>query len=343
MFQSGSPAIARRALATLLAIAAADAAFVGVLLLLAAPLIGSVHGALAPAVPAVVWWAVIVLLAFTGLLAVQLRTARAAALSVAGVTRVDDDTAPDLIDRIRRLAALADVNPPAVGRVDSDVPNCFSVGGTDPMIVVSDGLVEALEDDELDAVLAHELAHIQNRDATVMTLATFLPTLVSDRPVAGLPRWLRSNLLGGALLFAFAVAVGWTSGSILSLLSAAALSLVVGGIALGAIATPVVYLSHRLSHDREFAADRAGAALSGDPEALASALRKLDDDVTTPPRRDLRSMGDLVEELCLLPHGFVRDSESRVSDDGFAISLATHPPTDERIDALQSLASEQEA
>jgi hypothetical protein len=73
------------------------------------------------------------------------------------------------------------------------------------------------------------------------------------------------------------------------------------------------------------------------------ALRKLDDDVLTPPRRDLRSMGDLVAELCLLPHGFVRDSESRVSDDGFAISLATHPPTDERIDALQSLASEQEA
>jgi heat shock protein HtpX len=211
------------------------------------------------------------------------------------------------------------------------------------MIVLSTGLRETLTDDELDAVLAHELAHLRNRDATVMTLATFLPTLASDRPVAGLPRWLRTNLFGGALLFAFVVALGWTrTASPVGILLAALGSLVLGGIALGVLATPVVYLSHRLSQDREFVADRAGAKLSGKPEALASALETLDDDVDSVPRQDLRSMGGIVEELCFLPHGFVRGGDE--SEDGsLAIRIRSHPPTSERIDRLQDVAAEMES
>ena len=110
------------------------------------------------------------------------------------------------------------------------------------------------------------------------------------------------------------------------------------------LATPVVYLAHRLSHDREFVADRAGAQLVGDPAALASALRKLDDDIETTPATDLRSTGSMVSELCLLPHGFVRDDEAGPiveDEDGFHIRLRSHPPTSERIERLRALAAEE--
>ncbi|QSG14252.1 Zn-dependent protease with chaperone function [Halapricum desulfuricans] len=315
--------------------------FVTALLGLLAPFVERARGAVAPAVPGVVWWTVLVGLSLSGLLAVQLRTARAMALSRADVTRLSASDAPELHDRVERLSALLDRQPPAVGLIDSTTPNCFSVGGGDPMIVLSSGLREQLTDAELDAVLAHELAHLQNRDATVMTLATFLPALASDRPVAGLPRWLRANLFGGAVLFALIVAAGWTDPtSPVSLLVAAGLSLVLGGVGLGVLATPVVYLTHRLSRDREFAADRAGAMLTGEPEALASALRKLDDAVESSPETDLRSMDSLVEGLCLLPYGFSRDESA--DDDGLTIKLRSHPPTDRRIERLQSVAAELE-
>lgn len=337
-----SSSLGRRLAATLVAIVVADLVFVGALLGLLAPVVEGVRLGTTPAIPAPVWWAILVTAALVGLLAIQLRTARRMTLSRADVTRIDEADDPALFDRVRRLATLADRHPPAIGLVESDVPNCFSVGGRDPMIVLSTGLRAELTDEELDAVLAHELAHLQNRDATVMTLAAFLPTLVTDRAVAGLPRWLRANLFGGALLFALVVGLGWTrTASPAAILFVASLSLVLGGIALGALATPVVYLSHRLSQDREFVADRAGARLSGKPEALASALQKLDDDVDSAPRQDLRSMDGLVEELCFLPHGFVRRQDAG-DDDGLTIRVRSHPPTSERIERLRDVAAELE-
>jgi len=334
----------RRLAATLAAVVLADLVFIGALLCALAPLVETVRTALTPPIPATLWWGVLVVVSLLALVALQLRTARTMTLSRTNVRRLEESEDPALFERVRRLATLADCQPPAVGLIDSEVPNCFSIGGRDPMLVVSSGLCDQLSDDELDAVLAHELAHIQNRDATVMTLATFLPTLATDRPVAGLPRWLRANLFGGAFLFALVVALGWTqSASPITIVFVTALSLVLGGVALGVLATPVVYLSHRLSQDREFVADRAGATLSGKPEALASALGKLDDDVDAVPRQDLRSMGGLVDELCLLPHGFVRGRDGDGDgDDGFTIRIRSHPPTSERIDRLRELAADLE-
>lgn len=338
-----TPSIRWRLAATLSAIVLADLVLVAAGVALLAPYLEGLRAAVVPVVPAVVWWGLLVTGTLFVLLAVQLRTARSMTLSRADVQRLEEADAPDLFERVRRLARLADSRQPAIGIVESDVPNCFSVGGRDPVIVLSTGLRETLGDDELDAVLAHELAHLGNRDATVMTLATFLPTLASDRPVAGLPRWLRANLFGGALLFAFVVALGWTrTASPLAILLAALGSLVLGAVALGILAVPVVYLSHRLSQDREFVADRAGAKLSGKPEALASALETLDDDVESVPRQDLRSMGGLVEELCFLPHGFVR-GEEQAADDAFAIRIRSHPPTSERIERLRTVAAEMES
>ena len=323
-----------------------DLLVVGLVAAVMAPLVDAAAATIAAqGVPMadVLTWAVVIAGLLAAFLYVQLRTVRVATLSSVDITRADDDTYTDLRDRVARLAQVTDTAPPSVGVVDSDVPNCFSVGGSEPIIVVSEGLLDALSEDELDAVLGHELAHLLNRDATVMALASFLPTLVSDEPLAGVPKWLRSHVLGGALVVLAVLAVGQTGlTSPLTFVLTVGVAVAIGGVLLGVLATPVVYLSHRLSHDREFVADEAGARISGKPGALASALRKLDDDVESAPTTDLRSTGELVSELCLLPHGFVRDSDQNLVDteDGFTIQLRSHPPTEARIERLQLIAAD---
>lgn len=86
--------------------------------------------------------------------------------------QTDAPAVPDLEQRITRLAAQASLQPPSVAVASSSVPNCYTVGRRgNATIVVSTGLLEALDDAELDAVLAHELAHVLDRDVTVMTMA----------------------------------------------------------------------------------------------------------------------------------------------------------------------------
>ena len=331
----------RRLALTLGAIALIDLLLIGLVVALLSPVLTGL--ATAVGLPPALAWVAAAAALFAGFLALQMRTARATTLASVEATPVAEGADPDLRARIERLAQQADTTPPALGVVDSDVPNCFSVGGSDPMIVVSEGLLHSLEDDELDAVLGHELAHVLNRDATVLTLATFLPTLASDEPVAGMPGWARSHAIGAAILLLVVGALG--SGAAtdpLTLLVVTGVGLVLGGVLLGALATPVVYLAYRLAHDREFVADRAGARIAGDPAALACALEKLDDSVESAPTTDLRSTGDLVAELCFLPNGFVRDGDGEPDTaDGLTVKLRSHPPTEERIARLRDLAAEE--
>lgn len=336
-----STRLTRRLALTLGSVLVINLLVIGLVVALLSPILSGASRAVG--FPPLLSWLGAGALLLVAFLVVQLRTARAATLAAVEAVPIADDDYQGLRDRVDRLAQLAGIEPPAVGVVDSDTPNCFSVGGSDPMVVLSDGLLERLDDDELDAVLAHELAHVLNRDATVLTLATFLPTLVSDEPIAGVPRWARSNVVGAVVVVLLVAAVGATSvTNPLVLFVSAAVGLLLGGVLLGVLATPVVYLAHRLAHDREFVADRAGARVVGDPAALASALRKLDDDLESTPTSDLRSTGDMVSELCLLPHGFVgKDDADIVEDeDGFTLRLRSHPPTSERIGRLQALAAE---
>jgi heat shock protein HtpX len=243
------------------------------------------------------------------------------------------------------------VTSPDLAVAETDVANCFTVGdlrgGT---IVVSTGLLETLSDDELDAVLAHELAHLQNRDAAVMTLATFLPALANDEyslfPERGPARTLA---LGVAVVVGYAAStalVGAPPFSLESLLvfgAFAAFTVLFGGIALGLLALPVAVLTGTLSRYREFAADRAGALLAGDPAAMASALEKLDEGASVRPTEDVRTNG--IRELCFLPHGIVGrvNGDGGERDDplaGLPVEVATHPPTAERIARLRDLAAE---
>ena len=297
------------------------------------------------------------------LLLVQLRYARRELLAEADADPADPDEHAALLDRVTRLSAQLDMTTPTVAIADTDVPNSFAVGGVrSGTIVVSEGLLERLDPDELEGVLAHELVHLKNRDAAVMTLASFLPALVADEHVVFgdlLPSWTQPYVYAGLLGVSYVLASAFIDAPLVSLaglfqfLVALAVTVVLGGIVLGILASVVVFLSRGLSRQREFVADRDGARLSGNPAALASALERLDD-VVTAPREDARRIDDDptpsslpsyrgLDGMCFLPHGFDRRSQES-GDDGEAFHVETHahPPTDERIAQLRKLTAELE-
>lgn len=282
------------------------------------------------------------------LVVVQLGYVRSELLATVDATVVDREAYPDLHARLTRVAGLADAPVPDVAVVDSPVPNSCSVAGaTGGTVVVSTGLLAELDDEELDAVLAHELAHLRNRDAVVLTLASFLPALVagSYTPVASsrlgdLSATAQWALGGVGLAVAYGLAVPSLPGDPLSFASLATFAVgtlavaVFGGVALGAAATLTVYLARSLAREREFDADRAAARLTGSPATLAAALERLADDGT--PDRDGRETGQTtpggaterhVAELCLLPHGFdaAREDGPATREAGTAAERPTGP------------------
>jgi heat shock protein HtpX len=354
---------------TLLAVLAVDTAFVLVVTALLSPWLRPVGDALAallgvPGTPTAIRWLAVVV-PTVGLFAwAQLRYTRRQLLAGVDAEPITPESYPALHDRVARLAQQAGTTPPTVAVTDSPVANSLTVGGLrNATLVVSTGLLETLDGDRLDAVLAHELAHVRNRDARVLTLATFLPAVASGEASllgAVFPAsWsggarktavvvgLVALFLVGAVVLDGPVGVGYVVG----VAGLVAFSLAFGGIALGAAAAPVVTLGRRLSRARELQADRAGALLTGNPGALAGALATLDDAVADAPTDDPRTTA-AVRALCFLPYGFegpdsAADAESReagdVSSGGLPVSIRSHPPTDERIARLRDLAREVES
>ena len=206
------------------------------------------------------------------LVALQIRYGSRAVVSDLEAEPVEGDGPRGVATRLRRLATLADAPPPAVAVADRDEPVSLTVrieGET--TVVVTTGLLESLEDDELDATLAHELAHVANRDVTVVTAIAAL-VAVGDGLLAR-ERILRRVLgvtanaavLGGASLVLFALPLLALGIGYLAVSAVARLLVAVNAITLGLFANA-----------REFAADRAASRLTGNPAALASALERLE-------------------------------------------------------------------
>jgi heat shock protein HtpX len=334
--------LARPILATLALVVVVDLAFVTALAFLLRPWLSPVRAAVGVPV-----WPAVVVLALGACLWAQFRYTRKETLAEADARVVSESESPDLHARVRRLSRQADVRTPEVAVTSSDVPNSFTVGSPrDAVVVVSEGLLERLPEEELDAVLAHELAHVKNRDAAVMTLASFLPALVSDDyslfdSVFGSVSVL-AWLVVSAVLYVLAApaidaepfSVGYTAAFVGLLV----FTPLFGSVLLGLLSAPVLVLARRLSRYREYAADRAGAVICGDPTALASALQRLDDEFEDSPDRDHRLVdGGGVRGLCLLPYGFDDDD-----GDGFSIEWRSHPSTADRIDRLGDLLAQME-
>ena len=279
------------------------------------------------------WLAVLIVV---GGLVAQARFGPGTVVGGVGGRRVDANSYPDLHESVVRLSAVADVEPPDVAVTENEAPNAMAVRGpaSTPVVVVTTGLLQRLDEREQEAVLAHEIAHVKNRDATVMTVAWLLPTATYYVATASY-----------YLLYVIARMFGYGGGTsdgdgegaakvILVLLVAAVLTL-----ALSAMFWAASVLVHRLlSRYREYAADRGAAALTGDPAALASALRTMDETMPEVPDHDLRELDGGTEALYAAP------LETRAFGDNDLVSTdvfpETHPPTDERIERLREMAGE---
>ena len=270
---------------------------------------------------------------------VQYRFGEGSALRAVGARRVDADEYPEVHDALVRLSGTVGVETPDLAVARTDVPNAFAVGRRPghATVVVTTGLLDLLDAEERDAVLAHELAHVRNRDVSVMTMAYFLPSLAYLVAI-------------GAYLVLVGVFKALSGFRHVDDDGAKGLLVVVVVLVVSAISTMLVsaafwvgsfLLFRLLSQYREFAADRGAAAITGSPAALASALRELDDGMGELPDSDLRDADGGVEALYVAPIDDYQFGEDRelISSDLFP---ATHPPVEERIDRLRELAGEAE-
>ena len=177
---------------------------------------------------------------------------------------------PGLHAVLERLAGLADVPKPRVALIESGIPNAFAAGRNPERstVAVTRGLIDRLEPGELEAVLAHEMSHIANRDGAVMTLASF-PALTLREAIRSAP-WKM-----------------WVFGFPLMVLACALYA-----VSLGIMLT--------ISRCREFTADRGAVLLTGAPEKLMSALQKIAGSISAIPSTDLRSISQM-SALFILP------------------------------------------
>lgn len=200
-------------------------------------------------------------------------------------TRAEKSEYPELYRTVERLAQQADLPVPSVVVADTAVPNAYTSGISSKRatIVVTTGLVEKLEEREIEAVFAHELAHVKNHDAVVMTIAS-VPLVISRT----IHEWADEQWAR--------IANDSDSGNDLFVLPLAVCFAIAG--TLWFIGRLLVRL---LSRYRELAADRGAIALTGSPAALASALETIDTGIGSLPDRDLRSMSGPSEAFAVVP------------------------------------------
>ncbi|HIK40901.1 M48 family metalloprotease [Thermoleptolyngbya sp. M55_K2018_002] len=218
------------------------------------------------------------------------------------------EEAPALYDRIEKLCDRAGLPMPAVYIVPSESPNAFATG-RDPnhaAIALTEGIIKLLPPDELDAVIAHELTHVRNRDTLTQAVAGTL---------AGSLTYLGRILTLGALYFPVSRA-GRRGNNPLAIL----FLLVVGPMAAGLIQMAI-------SRTREFAADAGAAEITGDPLALVRALEALEATGQKVPIHGNPAFAPL----------FIVNPLSR---EGLMTLFMTHPPVEERIKRLKEMAAQ---
>jgi heat shock protein HtpX len=232
------------------------------------------------------------------------------ALYSMGAKEVSEEEYPQLHAMVSRLSQQADLPKPKIAVADSRVPNAFATGRSkdSAAVCVTTGIQNTLTEEELEGVLAHELAHIKNRDVMVMTIASFLSTIAFI-----IVRW--GWLFGGG--------GRGRNGNQAPVIVAIVASLVVWIVSF--------LLIRALSRYREFAADRGGAVITGKPSALASALLKISGKMDQVPKEDLREQAEM-NAFFIIP---IRS--------GFIGRLfSTHPSTEKRVEKLRELERELE-
>lgn len=254
------------------------------------------------------------------------------------VRSIESAECPELQKTVERLSQQADLPVPTIGVAETPVPNSYTSGLSRQRatIVVTTGLLETLEPEEVRAVLAHELVHVKHRDAAVMTVAS-VPLVIAR----SLYKWVDERW-------------DWRYGNDYDLL---VIPLGLCFVISGALWLAGRLLIRLLSRYRELAADRGAIALTGAPAALASALETVSTQHESLPREDLRSAHGSIEAFAVVPVETETVSEPlRLGPNGeqfrtydrhiyrfqkkIAPLLTTHPPMEKRRQQLQTIETE---
>jgi len=230
-------------------------------------------------------------------------------LSMYRAQELSEEDAPGLFDLTRQLAANAGLPMPKLYLVPQEQPNAFATGRNpaNAAVAVTEGLLRLVSPEELTGILAHEMAHIKNRDILVQTIAAVVGGAITS--VATMLQW-------GAI-FGMGRSSDEEGG---------------GGGAFGAILMAIVapiaamLIQMAISRSREYLADETGAKLAGNPLPLAGALKKLDDYAHAIP---MQGANPATENMFIV---------SPLSGGGVAGLFSTHPPTEERIRRLRAMA-----
>ena len=217
-------------------------------------------------------------------------------LSMHKAREVNARTSPDFYSIVAILAQRAGLPMPKVYVLDSPHPNAFATGRNpeNAAVAATTGLLDMLSRDEVAAVMAHELGHIQNRDTLIMTMVATIAGAISM--LANFGMIFSSDSRNNPLAL-------------------------IGAILLAPFAAMIVQMA--ISRTREFGADRAGAEICGDPDALASALRKISHAARQVPN-PVTERNPAAAQLYIVP--------THVGE-----LFSTHPATERRISALREL------
>ena len=238
---------------------------------------------------------------------------------------VDEQQAPQLHEMIGRLAAQANLPKPKIAIVDTQIPNAFATGrdANHAVVAITTGLMQGsgLSQPEIEAVVAHELTHIINRDMLVMTIATFF-SMIAALIVRS---FVWSSMFGG-----FGGGYGRRDND-----NGAGIAILIAILA--SVVTYVIsfILIRALSRYRELAADRGSALITGAPEHLATALMRISGTIQNSriPQKDFRQ-AQTVNALFIVP---------ALRGDGLATLFSTHPSLEQRLAQLQEMQRQMES
>jgi len=224
-----------------------------------------------------------------------------------GAKIVSKEEYPRLHEIVERLSTNNGLSKPKVAVVNSPVPNAFATGKSpkSSLVAVTTGILDLLDNDELEAVIGHELSHVRSRDVLVLTLASVFSTVA----------WylVRFGLFGG-----LQTRNRNTAGTSAIVMLVAITTWVVSFLIIRAI-----------SRYREFSADRGGAIMTGKPDKLASALLKISGKIKVIPPKELENVQKL-NAFFIIP---------ALSGTSIANLFSTHPPVEKRIQKLMEMKS----
>jgi len=218
---------------------------------------------------------------------------------------VDETTAPHFVRMVRELAERAKIPMPKVYLIDEAAPNAFATGRNPDhaAVAATTGIMRALSERELRGVMAHELAHVRHRDILISTISATMAGAIG-------------MLANFGMMFGGRSDDGRPANPIAGILVAI----------LAPLAASLIQMA--ISRAREFEADRGGAEISGDPQALASALQKIHRISQGVPLEAAERHPETAQMMIMNP----------LSGGGLRGLFSTHPSTEERVERLLALA-----